>query len=177
MLQRRKGTKNPKNIPPNVPCENCSHFWDIFENVRKMSKNVLTMLPYRVQYNESEYDIKNYNLFYKIAQNVKILSKSWKVNRLFTPQNRHAQTFPDTDRVQKSGAHLLWTMCICWLLLILFVLLYCYRSILGCFSDVRPFRTTNPQTSRTKWSVRKLFTLLERFLKKYRKLFLNHVPI
>ena len=26
------------------------------------------MLPYRVQYNESEYDIKNYNLFYRIGQ-------------------------------------------------------------------------------------------------------------
>ena len=30
MLQRRKGTENPKNIPPNVPYENCSHFWDMF---------------------------------------------------------------------------------------------------------------------------------------------------
>ena len=30
MLQRRKGTKNPTNITPNVPYENCSHFWDIF---------------------------------------------------------------------------------------------------------------------------------------------------
>ena len=26
--QRRKGTQNPKNIPPNVPYENCSHFWE-----------------------------------------------------------------------------------------------------------------------------------------------------
>ena len=25
-----KGTKNPKNIPPIVPYENCSPFWDIF---------------------------------------------------------------------------------------------------------------------------------------------------
>ena len=29
-LQRRKGTKTPQNIPPNVPYENCSHFWDHF---------------------------------------------------------------------------------------------------------------------------------------------------
>ena len=27
---RRKGTKNPETIPPDVPYENCSHFWDIF---------------------------------------------------------------------------------------------------------------------------------------------------
>ena len=26
----RKGTTNPKIIPPNLPYENCSHFWDIF---------------------------------------------------------------------------------------------------------------------------------------------------
>ena len=25
MLQRHKGTTNPKNIPPNVPYEKCSH--------------------------------------------------------------------------------------------------------------------------------------------------------
>ena len=30
MLQRRKETKNPKNIPPNVLYENCSHFWEFF---------------------------------------------------------------------------------------------------------------------------------------------------
>jgi hypothetical protein len=29
MLQRRKGTQNPKTIPPNVPYENCSHFSEI----------------------------------------------------------------------------------------------------------------------------------------------------
>ena len=29
--ERRKGTKNPKNIPPNVPYENCSHFWETFQ--------------------------------------------------------------------------------------------------------------------------------------------------
>ena len=46
-------------------------------------------------------------IFYKITKNTKILSKYRKVNRLFTPQNRHAQTFPDTHRVQFSGAHLL----------------------------------------------------------------------
>ena len=47
------------------------------------------MLPHRVQYDESESDIQNYNLFYKNAKNTKILSKSRKVNRLFTPPNRH----------------------------------------------------------------------------------------
>ena len=25
-----KGTQNPTNIPPNVPYENCSHFWETF---------------------------------------------------------------------------------------------------------------------------------------------------
>ena len=28
---RRKGTTNPKSISPNVPYENCSHFWDCFD--------------------------------------------------------------------------------------------------------------------------------------------------
>ena len=31
-----------------------------------------------------------------------------KVNRQFTPKNRHAQTFPDTLWPQNSGAHLLY---------------------------------------------------------------------
>ena len=30
VLQRRKGTKNPKNIPQNVSYENCSHFCEFF---------------------------------------------------------------------------------------------------------------------------------------------------
>ena len=30
MLQQRKGPKNPKHIPPNVPYENCSHFCEHF---------------------------------------------------------------------------------------------------------------------------------------------------
>ena len=64
------------------------------------------MLPYRVQYNESESNIQNNNLFYKIAPKTKILFNSWKVNRLFTPQNRHAQTFPDTQSNPWTGAHL-----------------------------------------------------------------------
>ena len=34
------------------------------------------MLPYRVQYNESEYDIRNYNLFYKIAKKTLRIMKS-----------------------------------------------------------------------------------------------------
>ena len=35
------------------------------------------MLPYRVQYNESEDDIQNNNLFYKNTKNAKILSNFW----------------------------------------------------------------------------------------------------
>ena len=46
MLQRRKGTNNPKIIPPNVPYENCSHFWDIFWKCsKKCSKIYLTYVP------------------------------------------------------------------------------------------------------------------------------------
>ena len=38
----------------------------LFEIVRKKVENYfLTMLPYRVQYNESESDIQIYNFFYK----------------------------------------------------------------------------------------------------------------
>ena len=65
----------------------------------------LTMSPYRVQYNEFESDIQIYNLFYKNTKQVKILSKYQKVHRLLTPQNRQAQTFPDTHRVPFPGAH------------------------------------------------------------------------
>ena len=56
-------------------------FWNVSKNVEEC---VWTMLPYRVQYNESEYDFQNYNLFYKNTK-TQICSKSWKVNRLFTP--------------------------------------------------------------------------------------------
>ena len=54
------------------------------------------MFPYRVQYNESESDIQNNNLLYKNTSNDKILSKSWKVNRLFTPPKTKKKT--DTHR-------------------------------------------------------------------------------
>ena len=38
------------------------------------------MFPYTVKYTESESDIQNNNLLYKIHQNAKILSKCWKMN-------------------------------------------------------------------------------------------------
>ena len=42
-------------------------FWVIF--VRKhLKKNILTMFPYRVKYIESESDIQNIDLLYKIHQ-------------------------------------------------------------------------------------------------------------
>ena len=72
MLQRRKGTNNSKIIHPNVPYENCSHLWDIFgEMFEKWRFSFETILPYRVQYNESEYTIKQFNLFYKISPKTK----------------------------------------------------------------------------------------------------------
>ena len=44
---------------------------------KKVSTHIFeTMLPYRVQYNESEYDIQIYNLFYKNNKKTKKLSKS-----------------------------------------------------------------------------------------------------
>ena len=46
------------------------------------------MLPYRVQYNEFEYDIKNYNLLHKIAKNAKILSICWIIGEFFQTKNR-----------------------------------------------------------------------------------------
>jgi hypothetical protein len=55
---------------------------------------------------------------------------------------------------------------ILYILYILYVL-YIYLSI-----DVRgPFRTPNPNKSQTKWSVRRLFTLLGHFLKMFEKMF------
>ena len=56
VLQQRKGTQNPKNISPNVPYEKCLFFF------------FFTMLPYRIQYNESEYTIQNNNFFYKTTK-------------------------------------------------------------------------------------------------------------
>ena len=65
MLQRRKGTTNPKNLPP----PKCSvrklftllgHCLKKVENMSFVKKNK-NMLPYRVQYNESESDIQNNN--------------------------------------------------------------------------------------------------------------------
>jgi hypothetical protein len=87
------------------------------------------MSPYRLQYNESEYTITNYNFFYKIAQQHTILFIFWKVNRLFTPQNRHAQTFPDTHRVQNSGAHLLYKYDTFWFLLHIYIYIYIFFYI------------------------------------------------
>ena len=46
------------------------------------------MFRYRVKYTESKSDIQNYSLFYKNTKNAKILSKFWKVNRLFTPKKQ-----------------------------------------------------------------------------------------
>ena len=48
MLLARKGTKNPKNITPNVPYENCPHFWEInrFFGGRFLGRKIsLTYVP------------------------------------------------------------------------------------------------------------------------------------
>ena len=37
------------------------------------------MSPYRVQYNEYEYDINIYSFLYKNTKHAKILSKTWKM--------------------------------------------------------------------------------------------------
>ena len=87
------------------------------------------MFPYRVQYNESDYDIQNYNLFYKNIKNTKILSKSWKANRLFTPKNRHAQTFPDTQLNPWAGAHLLWNNIISFYFYYIYIYIHIYIFI------------------------------------------------
>ena len=63
------------------------------------------MLPYRVQYNESESDTKKYNLFYKKHPQSQHIFEMLKSKSTVYPQNRHAQTFLDTHRVQNSGEH------------------------------------------------------------------------
>ena len=55
------------------------------------------MFPYGVKYTESEYDIQNNDYYTKYTKNTQILNIYPKLNRRFTPQNRHAQTFPDTQ--------------------------------------------------------------------------------
>ena len=85
-------TPNPNKSQKDGPYGNCSHFWHIFWFFSKTNiKNyLLTMFLYSVQYNESEYDIQNNDLLNKNTKNAKTFSKSWKVNRLLIPQNRHA---------------------------------------------------------------------------------------
>ena len=64
MPQQRKGTKNPENIPPNGPYENCSHFWEIvrFSGGRfGGSKNIFN-LCYHIELNT-----QNPNLILKIT--------------------------------------------------------------------------------------------------------------
>ena len=40
------------------------------------------MFPYRVEYTESEYDIQDNDLLYKINKNAKIYSKVWKISKI-----------------------------------------------------------------------------------------------
>ena len=104
------------NIPPNIKKivdtkivhTSGKMFEQMFENTFKPCSH-------------TESNTQNPNTLFKITiycikytQNTKTLSKFGKVNRQFTPQHRHAQTFPDTHRVQNSGAHVLKQYSIFW---------------------------------------------------------------
>ena len=53
----------------------------VWKNVKQLFK---TMFPYRVKYNESEYDIQNNDLLYKIeqkCQNTFEMLQTWKFSK------------------------------------------------------------------------------------------------
>ena len=94
------------------------------------------MFPYRVQYNESESDVTNYNLFYKktpqMSNTFEILKST---STVYPPKNKHAKTFPDTHPVQNSGAHLVckgyyFSICtIVYIYIYLYLFIYIYLDL------------------------------------------------
>ena len=59
------------------------------------NKYLKTMLPYRVHYNESECDIRNYNLFYNIAKKAKARRAK---GRRHISARRAKKALPETNR-------------------------------------------------------------------------------
>ena len=88
LKQRRKGTNNPKHIAPNVPYENCSHFWEIvlrtFENI---SKHIFKPC-YHIEFNTTNPDtiFKIIICFTKTPQNPKYFRNFKKKIDCLPPQ-------------------------------------------------------------------------------------------
>ena len=95
-----RGPRIPKIPPPKCSVRELftllGHFLKMFE---KMSISFLTMLPYRFQYNESESEIKNYNLFYKKPKKPKYFRNLEKYIDCLPPKTDTHRRFRTRNRI------------------------------------------------------------------------------